>query len=884
MQTPISTYRLQLSPDFTFEHLKNIVDYLYRFQISTIYSAPFFTSMKGSTHGYDVVDPLAINPAIGSLESFRAISKSLREKNIDWLQDIVPNHMANSPANPWLHHIYEHGPKSPFYNFFDINWKYKDWKGKVMTPFLGDTLDNVLNKGELKIVIKNQGFWLQYYDTYFPLSAQSYPFILGKGSENDYRDIFASKDPDEWESTKMAFFNTVSANSTYTSKVNEALEAINSSKELFYKLLDLQYFKPSYWKDSEKEINFRRFFTINDLICLRIEDPIVFGKYHEFIKQLIDEKLITGLRIDHIDGLYDPKKYLEDLNGLIGEDFYVIIEKILEEEENLPQEWKTQGTSGYDFLAFINNLFTDSGTGKIFQQEYEKFKPDFSDYQRLIYDKKQFILKENMGGELQNLCSMMEDLDLWSNGMDKSRGMIAFSSYLSSFPVYRIYPDTFPLTEVQKDVVQQAYEMALKQEPNYQRELGYFRSMFLGTAEGDEQRLMLFLKRCQQFTGPLAAKGVEDTTFYLYNKLISHNEVGDSPEKTGMTIQEFHEWMVKRQEQYPLTINDTSTHDTKRGEDARMRINVLSEMPEEWFQLVEEWHIMNRDVRKNTAIPDRNEEYFIYQALIGAMPFGNKLEENFESRTNAFLQKALREAKEHTNWSDPNIEFEKETAQFVSDILNHDGFRDSFDIFRHKVNFYGAINSLGQSLIKVTAPGIPDIYQGSELWDLSYVDPDNRRPVDYNLRKQYLGEFEQYGQERSPDYLQQMMREYSNGKIKMFTIYNALKERRSAPEFFEKAEYLPLDLSTDYTGKVISYARHYKDSWYIIAAPLNATSLSTIDHFPLGELWGQGHLMLPGDAPKEWTNIFTGDSVTSNGQLLLSTLFEKFPIAMLRSK
>jgi len=315
-----------------------------------------------------------------------------------------------------------------------------------------------------------------------------------------------------------------------------------------------------------------------------------------------------------------------------------------------------------------------------------------------------------------------------------------------------------------------------------------------------------------------------------------------------------------------------------------MRINVLSEMPEEWFILVEEWHTMNNGIRKKSAIPDRNEEYFIYQALIGAMPFGNQLEEDFESRTNAFLQKALREAKEHTNWSDPDTEFEKDISQFVIDILNHNKFRESFDAFRHKVNFFGAINSLGQSLIKVTAPGIPDIYQGSELWDLSYVDPDNRRPVDYDLRKQYLGEFEKFEKEKQPGYLHQMMRDYSSGKMKMFTLYHALKERRSAPEFFEKSSYLPLDLSADFTDKVISYARHYNGTWYLIAAPLNSTSLSTIDHFPLGELWGQGHLMLPVEAPEEWTNVFTGESVSSNGQLPLNKLFESFPVAMLKSK
>jgi len=882
MQTPVSTYRLQLSPEFTFENLKEIVDYLYRFQISTIYSAPFFTSMEGSTHGYDVVDPLMINPAIGDIETFRSISSDLKVKKMDWLQDIVPNHMANSPSNPWLHSIYEHGPKSPYYNFFDINWDYQEWKGKVMTPFLGDTLENVLDKGELKIINKDQAFWLQYYDTYFPLSTASYPFILGKGSEHILIDSLSyNGNTEEWEGIKLAFFKTVSANAIYKAKVQEALDTINSSRDYLLQLLDLQYFRPAYWKDSEKKINFRRFFTINDLICLKIEEPQVFQEYHRFILQLIEEGLITGLRIDHIDGLYDPKKYLDDLNKLLGKDFYVIIEKILEAGEKLPDGWKTQGTSGYDFLALTNNLFTDSNNSKIFQQEYDKFKPDFSDYQKLIYDKKQYILNENMGGELKNLWSMLEEL--LPGDLRVESVMKAFSSFLCSFPVYRIYPEIFPLTDDQEEIVNEAYNYALKQEPHRKQGLDYIKSLFTGEADVDQEKMMLFLKRCQQFTGPLAAKGVEDTTFYLFNKLISHNEVGDSPERLGIKIKEFHESMIRRYKEYPLTINDTSTHDTKRGEDARMRINVLSEMPEEWFLLVEEWHDMNNEVRKKTAIPDRNEEYFIYQALIGAMPFGNQLEEDFEARTNAFLQKALREAKEHTNWSDPDTEFEKDIAQFVSDILNHEKFRESFDSFRHKVNFFGAVNSLGQSLIKVTAPGIPDIYQGSELWDLSYVDPDNRRPVDYNLRKQYLAEFEKYGEELNPHYLHQLMTDYRSGKIKMFTLYQALKERRSSSEFFKKAAYIPLEVSAEFTDKVISYARHYKGSWYLIAAPVNATSLSTIDHFALGEFWGQGHLMLPGKAPEEWTNVFTGESVSSNGQLPLNKLFNSFPVAMLKS-
>ena len=884
MNTPVSTYRLQLSPEFTFNDLKDIIDYLHGFHISTVYSAPFFTSMEGSTHGYDVVDPLHINPAIGDLDQFREISRNLKEKNIGWLQDIVPNHMANSPINPWLHSIYEHGPDSPFYNFFDIHWNYKEWEGKVMTPFLGDTLENVLDAGDINIVIKEDAFWLQYYDNFYPLSVESYSFIIGQVEDNmEWKEKLSNREPSVWASLKKTFFEQLSNHPDLKNNIQKALELINSSKELLSQLLDKQYFKPAYWKDSEKKINFRRFFTINDLICLKIEDKVVFDKYHEFISQLIDEGLITGLRIDHIDGLYDPKSYLDELHKLTGEDFYIVIEKILEADETLPDEWKTQGTSGYDFLAFINNLYTDSKSKGIFNLEYEKFKPEFADYSSLVYDKKQYILNENMGGELNNLWAMLENLELVPPNMSTESGFNALSTYLSSFPIYRIYPDSFPLTNGQREIVEEAYEAAIRQEPHRKRDLQYFKSLFLGEVEGDKDKMMAFLKRCQQFTGPLAAKGVEDTTFYLFNKLISHNEVGDSPEVFGIKIEEFHKVMQKRLEESPLTINDTSTHDTKRGEDARMRINTLSEMPEEWFAKVEEWHIINQQVRKKTNVPDRNEEYFIYQALIGAMPFGCELDEDFIPRTNAFLQKALREAKEHTNWSDPNTEFEKDVSQFVEDILSNASFRESFDKFNHKVAFFGVVNSLGQSLIKVTAPGIPDIYQGSELWDLSYVDPDNRRPVDYDLRKQYLKEFEDNIQISQPGFLRSLMQEYSTGKIKMFTLFQSLKERRMYPEFFEKAEYIPLNLSTEYANKVISYARRLEDSWYIIAAPLNGTSLSTIDHFPLGELWAQGHLKLPDNAPTDWVNVFSGENISSNGQMELSDLFKSFPVAMLKS-
>jgi (1->4)-alpha-D-glucan 1-alpha-D-glucosylmutase len=888
MHIPASTYRLQINPEFTFKEVQEILDYLVKLHVGSVYSAPFFQAMEGSTHGYDVIDPLKINPAIGSLEEFRQIREILQQNGMGWLQDIVPNHMANSPANPWIKSILEHGPDSPFYGFFDINWNHKEWAGKVMAPFLGGDFDTIFNNGEFKLIYREDGFAFQYYDNIYPASVASYAFILSHGKKKSWSSRLerVAGDEQEWQQIKADFYTDVQEKPDLKNEVGEILADFNQSEKLMKQLLNRQFFVPVHWKESEKKINFRRFFTINDLICLRMEDDKVFDAYHKFIHQLCKEGLITGLRIDHIDGLFDPKGYLKKLNELLDDDFYIIIEKILEPDESLTRDWKTQGTSGYDFLGMVNNLFTKGSHKEKFRKHYNEIKPSFSDYSQLVYDKKQFILHERMGGELQNLWSLLEEHSLLpeENEMSKESGMQALSALLAAFPVYRIYPKAYPLSQRQLNMIDIAYNGALEQEPALRKELEYFRQLFVGEGNGKSASMRYFLQRCQQFTGPLAAKGVEDTTFYLYNQLVSHNEVGDSPEVFGISTMEFHDLMKKRLNEFPHTINATSTHDTKRGEDSRMRLNVLSEIPREWFEKVEEWHRINQGVRKKPDVPDRNEEYFIYQSLIGAMGFGEDIGENFLQRTHDFLQKVLREAKEHSFWSDPNVTYEEDVAEFIKDILSNEEFRASFDPFREKVSFFGVINSLGQSLIKITAPGIPDIYQGTELWDLSYVDPDNRRPVDYELRKSYLKEFEQNPDGMDQGNLNLLMDNYADGKIKMYTLYRALRERRLNPELFQNADYIPLQVSSGYNDKVISYAREHQGQWYIIALPLFTTSLCQAGNFPLGKAWSEGYLDLPPEAPQRWKNVFSGDTLSTEGQVAISQLFADFPVCLLKSE
>lgn len=892
MEIPASTYRLQLSPEFSFQDLQKISEYLSRFQISTVYSAPFFQSKEGSTHGYDVVDPLIINKAIGDLEQFREISHFLKQHRMNWLQDIVPNHMAFHPSNPWIHNIFEQGPQSQFYRFFDINWDYKEWKGKVMAPILGEPLEDVVQKGELKLQFDQRGFTIQYFEHIYPASVGSYSFVLSRTKEDailmEWKEKLdgLSDDSNQWQEVKAGLIQAIQSDEALKNKLNYAVQELNGSRDLMQRLLNMQYFQPVHWKESEKKINFRRFFTINDLICLRMEDEKVFNAYHTFILQLCQEGLITGLRIDHIDGLFDPEGYLEKLGQVLGKDFYVVIEKILEWDEELPQSWATQGTSGYRFLSIVNNLFTASQNKSRFLKGYQQFNPHLVDYEQLIYDKKSFILHERMGGELQNLWELLQDLGPLPEGttMTREAGIAALSAFLSAFPVYRIYPKDFPLSDREQKLVDEAYEKAFDKAHSYKKELTYLKDLFSGKAAKNVDKMMHFLQRCQQFTGPLAAKGVEDTAFYSYNLLISKNEVGDSPNVFGISIEDFHKLMIKRRQSFPLAINATATHDTKRGEDSRMRINVLSEMPDEWFQKVEEWQQTNKELKKKENVPDSNEEYFIYQTLLGAASFGNVMEEDFLGRTNDYLQKVLREAKVHSFWSDPDEAYEQQVYDFVQHILNHEPFRKSFDPFAKNIAFYGALNSLGQSLIKITAPGVPDIYQGSELWDLSYVDPDNRRPVDYDLRKKYLEEFESFPQEVGGQ-LQSMLENYKDGRIKMYTLYKALKERRLNQTVFEQGSYIPIPASDDHSNQVISFARHHEDIWYLVVVPVGVTTICTPESFPLGrQTWNDGALILSKEFPDELVDIYTGQTHSSKGSLELAAIFSTFPVAFLKSK
>ncbi|MFD0764371.1 malto-oligosyltrehalose synthase [Mucilaginibacter lutimaris] len=812
MFNPVSTYRIQFHKDFTFANLEQIIPYLAKLGVKTLYASPIFSAVPGSNHGYDGVDPLTINPEIGTLEQLKDISKKLKQVGISWLQDIVPNHMAFHHHNKWLMDLLKNGPSSPYRNYFDQSLADETFfKGPIMVPFLGDDLENVINNGELKIINQNDGFFFNYADQFWPINDDSALALTGI-------------DPD----------------------------VLNVDKSKLIEIANKQHYRLCNWKETDTQINFRRFFTVNGLICINIQRQKVFDHFHQLIAQLLKEDVIQGLRIDHIDGLYDPEQYLQRLRKLAGDDTYIVVEKILEPGEALPA-WPIQGTTGYDFLAQVNNLFTDRKSEKAFTRFYKDLTEKKRPVNEQIKDKKNLILTTHMNGELENLTNLIIELGLGdANNRDGIKKDI--SHLLINFPVYRFYGNSWPLPhEEEQKLVTILNEI---KSDNLQ--------LFEHKADDDyNRRALSFYQRCMQFSGPLMAKGVEDTLMYTYNRFIDHNEVGDSPETFGLPADEFHTLMIERQNQWPLALNATATHDTKRGEGVRARLNVLSTISDEWIEKVTEWQALNADIKLGGA-PDNNDEYFIYQTLIGTYPMPGEQAADFAERLDAYLEKTLREAKRHSNWADPNENYEEAVKHFASSLLNTSRpFWDSFKTFHKKVCDLGVVNSLAQLTLKLTCPGVPDIYQGCELWDLSMVDPDNRRPVDYSVRQAYLDANER-------ESIEEIWGSKFNGHVKTWLLQRLLDLRSKFAEVFANGDYLPITLSGKHADEAIAFARIYQDKWLVTIVPVRAKAQLN-----------DTYIHLPNEAPVSFKNIITNETGLTGKKIAISTMLKELPVAVL---
>ncbi|MEO1295229.1 MAG: malto-oligosyltrehalose synthase, partial [Cyanobacteria bacterium J06636_16] len=861
MRLPIATYRIQFNPDFGFAAARSIVDYLASLGISDIYASPIFKARQGSTHGYDVVDQSQLNPELGGEAEFEQLIGHLHDHGMGWLQDIVPNHMAYDGQNRYLMDVLEYGPDSEYFNYFDIEWDIsEDTQGRVLTPMLGDFYDRCLERGEIQLSYDEAGLRVNYYGLCFPVRIESYGRFLshqlgrlakqlGKRDRtyikvsgllymvrNSIADLTGYAYREQAQFAKALLWDVYQENEDVREFINQNLATFNGtpgapeSFDFLDDLLSEQFYRLAFWKVGAEELNYRRFFTVNELICLRVDDPKVFAKTHDLIGQLVESGKISGVRIDHIDGLYDPTTYLERLRDRLG-DTYIVIEKILETEETLPEKWPIQGTSGYEALNYINGVFCQQENQDAFTQLYQSLTEQTAAYPEQVTEKKRLIAETNLVGDIDNLARFLKRVcQQYRYGRDLTLYGLrtAIEEVLIAFPIYCTYANQDGISKRDLAYVREAIDQAKKRIPQLLNELKLIEKFLSlefedSPPEGERSQWLHFVMRLQQFTGPIMAKGVEDTLFYSYNRFISLNEVGGSPGQFGISLRNFHQFQQQRQTHWPLAMNATSTHDTKRSEDVRARLNVLSELPTEWETAVNTWRRLNsshKKVVRDRVVPDVNDEYFLYQTLVGAFPFAEDELPSFTDRVADYVVKAVREAKVHTAWLRPDTDYENGFVEFTRAILaagEDNIFLEKFREFQQRIADYGIYNSLSQVLLKLTLPGVPDLYQGNEMWDFSLVDPDNRRPVDYDHRRH---ELEQLQQAEDRDWLLQNLLDYrQDGRIKLWLTHRGLTTRQRYPNLFLHGDYQPLKVRGEAEDNVIAFARQWENQWLVAIAP-----------------------------------------------------------------
>ncbi len=927
MRIPIATYRLQFTPEFGFDAATAIAPYLAELGISDIYASPILTPRQGSQHGYDVVDCHAINPELGGMERFEMLSQTLKQHGVGWVQDIVPNHMAFDSQNRMLVDVLENGPDSRYHEFFDINWNhlYEGIRGRVLAPFLGKFYGACLESGELQLRYSKQGLAVYYYDFRFPIRIESYyrvlTYDLGRlrarlershphfvkflgvlyllkyiPSGEEGRERY-----DQISFIKQMLSELWNGSPEVREFIEENIRTFNGevgkpeSFDLLDSLLDEQFFRLSYWKVGNEELNYRRFFTINDLISLRIEDAKVFESTHELILKLVAEEKISGLRIDHIDGLYDPAQYLHRLREQAPY-VYLVVEKILEHGEELPVNWPCQGTSGYDFLGVVNALFCQPIAEAEFTRIYHSFIGHSMSCEMLIDRNKRMIVDKHLAGDIDNLAHLLKRIS------ERYRYASDFTLYglqmvlieiMVLFPVYRTYVGHSGASRADQECIRQVVAQARLNLPNFRNELAFI-ERFLRlefdenmAAENKEQWLH-FMMRLQQFTGPLMAKGVEDTVFYVYNRLLSLNEVGASPLQFGIELDEFHAFNQHRVACWPHAMNASATHDTKRGEDVRARLNVLSEMPDAWEQHLQQWHVINLERKapvNERLAPENDDEYLLYQTLLGAYPFDLAEYPAFIERIKAYLIKAVREAKVHTNWLEPNNQYEDALLAFAEKVMEpgkENPFLQAFLPFQRRIQHYGILNSLSQTLLKLTTPGLPDIYQGDELWDLSLVDPDNRRPVDFERRSAMLKDLKNRTGGNILQLITELLAAPEDGRIKLFLLYRALQARRAEPELFQHGAYQKLTVIGSLKANVVAFARELGEQRALIIVPRFPSHLVKDGEYPLGEsVWHETRVLPPAHSRLRWRDALSGQTVQGEEALWLREVLQRFPVALL---
>jgi len=875
---PSSTYRLQLHRGFSFEDAGKVADYLHALGISHVYCSPYFQAVPGSTHGYDVVDHQTVNKELGGEEGHKRFCGRLKELGLGQVLDIVPNHMAVGMHNRYWWDVLENGPSSRYATWFDIDWRPMEMKlqDKVLLPVLDDQYGRVLSAGDFKVEHNSERFQVRYKDNLFPVAPRSLSIVLSKAAEyarndtlNFIADSFSRLPSPESNHLEVAKARHRDKTVIYAllkrlceedpevvPAIARAVKELEEDYDALDEMLNQQQYRLAHWKMADHELGYRRFFDVNTLVGLRMERGHVFDTTHRRILEWLGTGVLDGVRVDHPDGLRDPEQYFNWLRSR-APDAWIVAEKILEPGEFLRESWPIEGTSGYDFLNVCNSLLAYGEGLKELTGIYRDFTSEPIDFETLVHEKKLNVELETLGSDVNRLTSLF--VEICENNRDRrdyTRAEIrrALREVAACFAVYRTYvvPERDHILSEDRAQIDQAVSQAKKRtndpDPGILDFIGEV--LALRSRGGLETE---FLSRFQQFTSPVMAKGVEDTAFYCFNRMIGLNEVGGGPDSNGTTVGEFHNYCAKMQATHPLTMTTLSTHDTKRADDVRARLAVITEIPGRWRAAVNRWSRANGKFRTG-KYPDRNTEYLLYQTMVGAWPIS-------KDRLLAYMEKGTREAKQATSWAQPNKEFEQALKIFIEAILESQGFVSELENFVGRVLEAGRINSLAQTLLKNTAPGVPDTYQGSELWDLSLVDPDNRRPVDYDLRRAMLSELQ------GDMDVDEVMRRMDSGMPKLCVVHNALRVRREHPEWFgAEAAYTPIAGEGSKNEHLIAYLRGDSVAVFVPRWPLR-----------LAGNWAATTVEL---LPGKWRNIFTREAVVG-GRLRVQSLLGRFPVALL---
>ncbi|MBI2853755.1 MAG: malto-oligosyltrehalose synthase [Chloroflexi bacterium] len=983
---PVSTYRLQFNRSFTFRDATKLVPYLHDLGISHVYASPYLKTRPDSSHGYAITDHNTINPEIGSEMEYEEFIEELHRYNMEHIIDFVPNHMSIFD-NVWLTDVLENGPSSPYATFFDIDWYpiKPELRLKLLLPILEDQYGQVLEQGGIGLAFDQGKFVIAHKQHRFPIDPKTTVMVLIPclerlqqalgDKDTDYMELqsiatacgnlpdrsrtdeaHVSERQREKEIVKNRLWNLYQRNATVRSALDETVRKYNgtprrcSSFDRLHELLEAQAYRLSYWRVAWDEINYRRFFDINELIALRVENPQVFDLTHKLLLRLLVEGKVAGVRIDHIDGLFDPAGYLARLQNaysnvvcqaqgrtgaldgqsnhgkpvepntadrrcMIVQPLFIVVEKILGDKEILRAGWPVNGTTGYEFGSLVNGIFVNRKNARLILSTYERFTGVHDDFKDILYQSKKLILTTSLSADINMLAHQLDGVSERSRHFrDFTLNSLkdAIAEVIACFPVYRTYIDA-PADIIDKEdsrIIRVSVTEARKRNPALSASLfDFLRDALLlkhrahmNTVGRNQERH--FVMHFQQVTSAAMAKGMEDTAFYIYNPLMSLNEVGGSPKQFGIDVDEFHLNNMERQKVMPHSLLATSTHDSKRSEDVRTRIDVLSETPGEWRAALDRWSRLNRKKKSTISdapVPDRNEEYMLYQALLGTYPpvqMDDQQRTQYLRRIQEYLRKALREAKVHTSWVSPNIYYEEDVARFISAILdssNSNPFLVDFERFNKIVSRCGMYNSLSQTVLKLLSPGAPDVYRGCEMWDYSLVDPDNRKEIDFRSRMEFIKDMEQKAASMGGHLpiAERLVDTMEDGNIKLYVIWKALTYRRGHPDFFDEGTYVPLKAEGAKKSHVCAFAWVKDSSEMLVIVPrLPAELTRKTAELPVGpQIWGDTWLAPGGRSGtnRKYRNIFTGELLSvlgrsSGPQLLVADALATFPVCVLHAE